>query len=277
MSPRLTPRIVIVVSLSDKIFLISFRNPSSLKYTSEYHVFVPSYRSTVQASQTLLIDADDTLWENNVYFERAIADFISFLNHRERSPAEVREILNDVERECIVSHGYGLQSFTHALVKTFERLSVERLTPALHEAIHGFARTIAEQPAQVLPRVPETLEYLSNRHRLILVTKGDFTEQSGKVERSGLKQYFSAVEIVAEKHVPEYREIVGKYKLSSEHTWMVGNSPKSDINPALGAGINAVFVPHDDTWVLEHEELAEAQPPNRLLILSNFAELAAHF
>src|SRR5579864_380027 len=85
-----------------------------------------------ELSQTLLIDADDTLWENNIYFERAIADFISFLNHRQRSSAEVREILNDVERDCIVSHGYGLRSFAHALVKTFERLSVEPLTPALH-------------------------------------------------------------------------------------------------------------------------------------------------
>ena len=236
-----------------------------------------SYQFRVQASQTLLIDADDTLWENNIYFERAIADFISFLNHRERSMAEVREILNDVERECIVSHGYGLHSFTHALVKTFERLSVEPLTDALHEAIHGFSRTIAEQPAQILPQVPETLEYLSGRHHLILVTKGDVAEQSGKIERSGLRQFFSAVEIVPEKHPPEYRTIVGKHGLAAASTWMVGNSPKSDINPALAAGINAVFVPHDDTWVLEHEELAEARPPTQLLVLNNFAELSAHF
>lgn len=227
--------------------------------------------------QTLLIDADDTLWENNVYFERAIAEFISFLNHRERSPAEVREILNDVERECIISHGYGLHSFTHALVKTFERLSVELITPALHETIHGFARTIAEQPVQVLPRVPETLHYLQARHKLILVTKGDLKEQSGKVHRSGLKEYFSAVEIVPEKHVDEYRAIVSKHDLVSQRTWMVGNSPKSDINPALGAGLNAVFVPHDDTWVLEHEEVAQPRPPSRLLVVKGFSELANHF
>ncbi len=227
--------------------------------------------------QTLLIDADDTLWENNVYFERAIAEFISFLNHRERSSAEVREILNDVERECIVSHGYGLHSFTHALVKTFERLSVEPLTPALHETIHGFSRTIAEQPVQILPQVPETLEYLSGRHELILVTKGDLNEQAGKVDRSGLKAYFSSVEIVSEKHVPEYRAIVNRHDLACESTWMVGNSPKSDINPALGAGINAVFVPHDDTWVLEHEELAEPEPPSKLLVVNRFSELTGHF
>src|SRR6476660_6324257 len=63
---------------------------------------------------TLLIDADDTLWENNIYFERAIARFISFLNHHEFSPEQVREVLNDVERECIVKHGYDLHSFDHA-------------------------------------------------------------------------------------------------------------------------------------------------------------------
>ena len=227
--------------------------------------------------QTLLIDADDTLWENNVYFERAIAQFISFLNHRERSAEEVRVILNNVERECIVSHGYGLHSFTHALVKTFERLSVEPLTPALHETIHGFARTIAEQSVQILPKVVETLQYLSDRHELILVTKGDLREQSAKVERSGLRGYFSAVEIVAEKHVPEYQRLVKRHRLVSESTWMVGNSPKSDINPALGAGLNAVFVPHDETWVLEHEELADPQPPSRLLVVNQFSELTQHF
>ena len=92
-------------------------------------------------AQTLLIDADDTLWENNIYFERAIAKFISFLNHHAYTPEEVREILNDVERENIVTHGYGLHSFAHALVGTFERLSVESVTPELHTRIHAIARS----------------------------------------------------------------------------------------------------------------------------------------
>ena len=232
---------------------------------------------TSAAAQTLLIHADDTLWENNIYFERAIADFISFLNHHERTPAEVREILNDVERECIVTHGYGLQSFTRALVQTFERLSVEPLTSALHEAIHGFARTIAEQPVQLLPDVAPTLEYLSQRHDLILVTKGDHTEQSGKVSRSGLEKHFSAVEIVPDKTSQHYREVVERHTLAAQRTWMVGNSPKSDINPALAAGINAIFVPHADTWVLEHEELSPAPPELKLLVLNSFAELVQHF
>jgi putative hydrolase of the HAD superfamily len=233
--------------------------------------------SPTNPSQALLIDADDTLWVNNIYFERAIAEFISFLNHRERTPAEVRVILNDVERESIRSHGYGLRSFTHSLVTTFERLSVEPITPALHETIHGFARSIADEPVEFLPKVPETLAYLHERHALILVTKGDFAEQKRKVERSGLKHFFRAVEILSEKNVAAYQKIVERHQLPRERTWMIGNSPKSDINPALAAGLNAIFVPHDDTWVLEHEELAEATPPSRLLVLTQFAELAKHF
>ncbi len=232
---------------------------------------------TKLASQHLLIDADDTLWENNIYFERAIANFISFLNHHEYSPEQVRAVLNEVERECIVRHGYGLHSFAHALVDTFERLAVEPITPALHETINGFAHAIAEHPIELLPDVPSTLDYLAKRHRLILMTKGHLAEQTGKVERSGIKDYFAAVEIVPEKDAPTYREIVSKYDLPSDSTWMIGNSPKSDINPALSAGINAVFVPHGNTWILEHEELVSAPPNCRLLVVESFAGLRGHF
>jgi putative hydrolase of the HAD superfamily len=228
-------------------------------------------------SQTLLIDADDTLWENNIYFERAIVRFISFLNHHEFSPEQVREVLNDVERESIVTHGYGLHSFSHSLVATFERLSARPVTPELHAQITGFAHTIYDHPIEFLPDVPETLQYLSARHRLILVTKGAIAEQSGKVERSGLKGYFAATEIVAEKNPAIYHALVEKHSLARNSTWMIGNSPRSDINPALAAGLHAVFVPHGDTWILEHEELNAAPAAQRLLILGRFAELREHF
>jgi putative hydrolase of the HAD superfamily len=226
---------------------------------------------------TLLIDADDTLWENNVYFERAIARFISFLNHHEFSAEQVREVLNDVERDCIVKHGYGLHSFAHALVDTFERLSVNPVTPELHAQIHSFAHTIADHPIELLPEVPETLEYLCAKHRLILVTKGALQEQAGKIQRSALGCYFATTEIVAEKNSATYETLIEKHELPRERTWMIGNSPKSDVNPALAVGLNAVFVPHGDTWILEHEELAAAPPSQRLLIVGRFAELREHF
>jgi len=228
-------------------------------------------------SQTLLIDADDTLWENNIYFERAIAAFISFLNHAEYSPEQVHRILIDVERESILRHGYGLHSFAHSLRDTFERLSKETITPKLHARIDSFCHEIAAHPMEILPGVSETLAYLQKEHHLILVTKGAVTEQSGKLERSGLKDYFAAIEIVREKDAALYSSIVARYDLPDDRTWMIGNSPKSDINPALEAGISAVFIPHDRTWILERATVDEPKPPSRLLIVDKFAELRNHF
>ncbi|HEV2965168.1 MAG TPA: HAD family hydrolase [Candidatus Angelobacter sp.] len=228
--------------------------------------------------QILLIDADDTLWQNNIYFEEAIGDFMSFLNHQEMTPKQVRTVINEVEKETILEQGYGYHSFAHSLVKTFERLSAEPVTEELHQTIWNFAHRITQYPIELIDGVPATLSYLCGcKHHLILMTKGNFTEQSAKVERSGLKEYFAAVEIVAEKNAPTYRSIVSKYDLVPNTTWMVGNSPKSDINPALAAGINAVFVPHDSTWILEHETVNAAPAGLHLLQVERFSDLQKHF
>jgi putative hydrolase of the HAD superfamily len=229
--------------------------------------------SRFPAGQTLLIDADDTLWENNIYFERAIAAFISFLDHKEHSPAEVRQTLNGVERETILAHGYGLSSFSRSLVDCFERLSPAAVTEEKRERIRGFARTIAEQEIELLPGVNETLAELAGRHRLILMTKGNRAEQAGKLARSGLAHHFTAVEIVAEKDPETYHAVIGRHELKPHTSWMIGNSPKSDINPALAAGLHAVFLFHKDTWVLEHATVDAAPEGQRLVELDSFAKL----
>ncbi len=229
------------------------------------------------AGQTLLIDADDTLWENNIYFERAIAAFISFLNHHEYSPAEVRQMLNAVERETILAHGYGLSSFTRSLVDCFERLSPAPVTDEKRERIRGFARSIAEQEIELLPGVAETLDELAGRHHLILMTKGVHAEQADKLARSGLAPHFAAVEIVAEKDPPTYRAVIARHELAPHTSWMIGNSPKSDINPALAAGLHAVFLFHKDTWVLEHATVDAAPKGQHLIELDAFARLGEIF
>ena len=231
----------------------------------------------VPPGQNLLIDADDTLWENNVYFEKAIADFISFLDHKTHTPDQVRQILYEVERENIKRHGYGLHSFAIALVLCFEQLSVEPVTTELHDRIKQIAFQIAEHPMEILRGVPETLAELAERHRLFMVTKGNITEQTGKVERSGLKDYFMAIEIVVEKNAAAYHAVVEKYGLLRENTWMIGNSPTSDINPALEAGLHAVFVPHRNTWMLERGEILPANADRNLLQAASFAELSEIF
>ena len=227
--------------------------------------------------QTLLIDADDTLWENNIYFERAIAAFISYLDHKEYTREEVRERLNQVERENVRQHGYGLVSFRRALVTCFESLSTGPITPEKHERIMSFAQSIADQEMELLEGVAETLPFLASRHRLILMTKGNPVEQADKLARSGLSEYFTAVEVPREKDPDAYREVCGKYELTPGTTWMIGNSPKSNINPALACGLHAVFIHHPHTWVLEHEVLDAAPAGQRLIEVENFGGLVRWF
>jgi putative hydrolase of the HAD superfamily len=142
--------------------------------------------------------------------------------------------------------------------------------------VHAFAQEIRQHPIEILPGVAATLAYLAPRHDLVLVTKGDPDEQRLKIEASGLEPYFRHAEIVPEKNADTYLRLVEELALDPDTTWMIGNSPRSDINPALAAGIHAVFVPHPHTWVLEHEEL-QSVDGRRLLTLERFADLHEHF
>jgi putative hydrolase of the HAD superfamily len=227
--------------------------------------------------QTLLIDADDTLWENNIYFERAIASFISFLDHHVHTPEQIREHLNACERATIAAHGYGLQSFRRSLIDCFEQLTESSITPDRHAQIVSFTDAIASNQIELLPGVDNTLHELSQRHRLIMVTKGSLVEQTDKLERSGLRPFFTDIEVLAEKNASAYRGIIAQHGCDPRSTWMIGNSPKSDINPALAAGLHAVFIPHDFTWVLEHEVVDTPAETERLLELGSFTDLLNYF
>lgn len=234
-------------------------------------------RKNWTGAQTLLIDADDTLWENNIYFERAIASFISYLDHHEYSSTEVREKLNEVERARTAKHGYGVSSFRQSLVECFECLSAEAVTAERHARIEGFAESVLHHEIELLPGVDVTLPHLASRHRLILMTKGNPEEQAGKLARSGLREYFSAVEIPREKNPAAYRVVCEKYQLEAEQTWMIGNSPRSDINPALASGLHAIYIHHPNTWVLEHDALEAAPDGQRLLEVESFLKLKEIF
>ena len=231
----------------------------------------------IHTRQTLLFDADDTLWENNVYFERAIASFITYLDHRVHSAEEVRSHLNSVERATIAQHGYGMKSFRRSLVRCFEQLTDAPMTPEKHRRIESFAESIAEQEIELLHGVAATLPLLAERHELHMVTKGDLAEQNDKLDRSGLRPWFTEVEVLAEKSEAAYRGLAYQHGFNPERTWMIGNSPRSDVNPSLAAGMNAIFIPHDFTWVLEHEAVDQPPVGRTLLELASFSDLLLHF
>jgi putative hydrolase of the HAD superfamily len=223
----------------------------------------------------LIVDADDTLWENNIYFERAFDEFIDFLAHSSLGPLDVRAILDEIELANAKIHGYGSKNFGLNLRECYRRLCEREVCDGDLATVMSFAERILGCPMDVIEGVTETLADLAARHELTLFTKGHPDEQRMKLDRSGLGTYFAHTAIVKEKDCAAYGRLVEERGLDPRRTWMIGNSPKSDINPALECGLNAVFVPHERTWGLEKEEIRPG--PGRLIIVDRFADLRNHF
>jgi len=228
---------------------------------------------------TLIVDADDTLWENNIYYNRAVADFAALMTTLGFERGEAERTVHQVEQERVPVVGYGPNEFVNSLVVAYERLCARYgASPTDEVAAHvrQIGETVLRYPIVLLDGVAETLVHLKaqNSFRLLLLTKGDPAVQRDKLERSGLAPYFDGVHVVPEKDATVLQELVAQYGLAPDRTWMVGNSPRSDINTAVEAGIGAVYVPHPDTWNLELEEVAVS---DRVVVIERFADLIPLF
>lgn len=226
----------------------------------------------VTSQQSLLIDADDTLWENHAYFLEVLAAFLDLMEERGHRREQVLHTIRGLELHRTAGRGYGSGNFARSLVDTVTFYE-GTVSPGLQDELHGWGRWIHDHPVEVFPGVAGTLEALGLRHELYLVTKGDRLEQAGKLERSGLSRWFQAVEILPEKDVNGYRSLVDRHGLPGSATWMVGNSPRSDILPARDAGLRTVYIPH--RTLPEFEAAPLEHPPD--LTLRRFRELARHF
>jgi putative hydrolase of the HAD superfamily len=230
---------------------------------------------SVNAKQHLIFDADDTLWENNIYFEQAFDEFCAYLNHSSLTPDEIRGILDDIERENNKIHGYGAVNFGRNLSQCYLHLAERAVDEHDLKRVSAFAHQILTQEIELMDGVAETLPFLAEKHELTMFTKGEPTEQNRKIDLSGLRPLFAHCGIVKEKNRDAYAQLARVRGFDLERTWMIGNSPRSDINPALEAGLRAVFVPHERTWTLEREEIRDGG--DRLVVLKRFSELVELF
>src|SRR5256884_9743328 len=181
---------------------------------------------------TLLIDADDTFWENTVFYERLIEDFITVVELYGYPRAYIRHILNETERKNIRQYGYGVRSFGRSLEETYLKLADQMARREILAQIHSRVIELERTPPKILDGVPETLAYLTERHRLILFTKGEPAEQAAKVERSGLQGFFEFIEIVTEKDPETYGGVGPKKKKMKNHRWVIGEkSPQRNKPP----------------------------------------------
>ncbi|MFF7993711.1 HAD family hydrolase [Kitasatospora xanthocidica] len=227
----------------------------------------------MHTDQILIFDADDTLWENNVLFERVIDGFLDWV----ATPAErdgTRSLLDGIEAANSAALGYGAAVFRQSLADCLQQLNGRTPDAAELARIDELLTPLNRRQVELIPGVADTLAALADRHHLLLLTKGDQEEQQRKVTVSTIDHHFRGVHIVAEKSVDTYRQLTADLDLDPDRTWMIGNSPKSDIAPARRAGLRTVYIPHEHTWVLEHEELG---PDAATLRLGAFTELLRHF
>jgi putative hydrolase of the HAD superfamily len=208
---------------------------------------------------TIGFDADDTLWQNETFFRLTEQRFTELLSEHGAHEVISAKLL-EAERRNLRFYGFGVKGFTLSMIETAVEVTDGQVSASVIAEILGYGRQMLQNPVETLPHVKETLDTLAGRYRILLITKGDLFDQERKLAQSGLGDYFSAVEIVSDKTPDTYRRIFTRHGDGPERAAMVGNSLKSDIVPAIRAGGWGVHVPHELTWVLEHEEAPEADP-----------------
>ena len=219
---------------------------------------------------TVGLDADDTLWHNETIFRLTHARFVDLLDdHGDAETIETR--LAEVERRNLRLYGYGVKGFTLSMIETAMELCDGGAPPEVVREILAAGREMLAHPVETLPGVDETIAELSDRYRLILITKGDLLDQERKLAASGLGERFAAVEIVSEKDRATYDRVFSRHGTGPAEAVMAGNSMKSDVLPAIAAGAFGVHIPYAVTWAHELADAPENEP--RYVSLARIDEL----
>ncbi|WP_010139104.1 HAD family hydrolase [Oceanicola sp. S124] len=208
---------------------------------------------------TIGFDADDTLWHNERFFQLTQERFAQLLaDHAEAG--HLSERLLAAERRNLGRYGFGIKGFVLSMIETALEVTEQRVPGEVISQIIAAGQDMLAHPIELLPHAREAVETLAESHRVVLITKGDLLDQERKLAQSGLGDLFNGVEIVSDKTVPVYARIFAAHGTGPDQALMVGNSMKSDVLPAIGAGGHGVHVPHGQTWALEHADAPEDEP-----------------
>jgi len=208
---------------------------------------------------TVGFDADDTLWHNERFFKLTQDRFAELLaDHAD--PDHLAERLLAAERRNIGRYGFGIKGFVLSMIETALEVTENRVPGEVVAELIAAGQDMLAHPIELLPHVREVVEDVSDRYRVVMITKGDLLDQERKLAQSGLGDLFDAIEIVSDKTPPVYRDIFDRHADGPARGMMVGNSMKSDVVPMIDAGGWGVFVPGQLSWALEHADAPEDHP-----------------
>lgn len=218
-------------------------------------------------------DGDDTLWHSEQLFVDTQARYRQLLApYVDLDDDALDARLIQVERQNLPRFGYGVMAFTLSLVETAIEVSDGRIPGRDLQAVLDLGKELLDHPVQLLDGVAEGMDALTDRYRVMVITKGDLLHQESKVARSGLADVLWQVEVVSEKDERTYQRIIDRHGIDPATFVMVGNSVRSDVLPVLAVGGRAVHIPYHVTWALEE---VEPDPEHDFPVLGSFAGLPA--
>ncbi len=226
----------------------------------------------------LIFDADDTLWENNIHYIKAAENFVDLITPLGYKKEKVEQDFQTLEKNVVKELGYGSENYVLILRTLFKRYTAKNVNGSLFNKFEEICENFESHlhlPPRVFPEVPSILSQLREKYPLFVLTKGNIEEQKRKLENSALLTYFQEAFVETEKDISTYQRLLNEKGWLAEEVCMIGNSPKSDINPALRLGMCAVLVPYKHTWVLEDEPLDPNQ--DRLKVVNSFSDLPKLF
>ncbi len=214
-------------------------------------------------------DADDTLWRSEDYYHRAGVEFEQIVGaYVDVGDASVRSRLHAVEKRNLASFGYGAKGMTLSMIEAAIELTDAAITAQDVHRIVALGKGLLEHPVELLPGIRGAVESVAERHRVVLITKGDLFHQERKVAQSGLADLFSRIEIVSEKNTDSYARVIAECGVSATSFAMIGNSLRSDIEPVIGLGGWGVHMPYHLTWEHEMAHAVEIGHPRVITIAS---------
>jgi len=231
--------------------------------------------SDVKKIKVIGFDADDTLWVNEPFYRETENEFCVLLSGYQ-SAEEINSALFRVEINNLELYGYGSKAFILSLIETAVLVSGGRVTADEISKIISLGKAQINQRNPLLEGVPEVLETLSSRFRLIVATKGDLLDQERKLKNSGIGGYFHHIEIMSDKTEDNYRKLLNHLDIQPDQFLMVGNSLKSDVLPVIRLGAYAIHIPFHITW--QHEEVMDYEMPDaHFLSLESLKEILPVF
>ncbi len=201
-------------------------------------------------------DADDTLWENEPYYRETEDKFCELL--KDYLPKDkINQELFDTEIKNLELYGYGIKAFTLSLVETAIRISDAKVPASKIKTIIELGKDQLNKPNHLIDGVGDVLETLKGNYKLIVATKGDLLYQEKKLKKSNLLKYFHHIEIMSDKQMDNYKDLIKHLDIEPHELMMVGNSLKSDVVPILELGGYGVYIPFHVTWQHEYHDEEE--------------------